>query len=112
MTEKQRMSPWDVLEGQKAPAPLSWSWFGAVRVERRLLPFEETHRLLHCHTHSLAKDSSYYLDPLPLPPEDIDPPKPVCIASSCNILFLSFITSSFYPKHPPISMITFHLYYL
>ncbi|XP_066905955.1 mediator of RNA polymerase II transcription subunit 12 isoform X3 [Halyomorpha halys] len=85
VTEKQRMSPWDVLEGQKAPAPLSWSWFGAVRVERRLLPFEETHRLLHCHTHSLMKDSSYYLDPLPLPPEDIDPPKPIILAGSGSL---------------------------
>ncbi|CAB0013481.1 unnamed protein product [Nesidiocoris tenuis] len=76
VTEKQRISPWDILEGLKNPAPLSWSWFGAVRMDRRLLPFEETHRLLQCHTHSLVKSPDHYLEPLPLPPEDIDPPKP------------------------------------
>lgn len=79
MSEKFRISPWDILEGQKNPTPLSWSWFGAIRVERRFLPFEETHRLLQCHTHSQVKSPEYYLEPLPLPPEDIDPPKPVCI---------------------------------
>uniref|UniRef100_A0A0A9YNL5 Mediator of RNA polymerase II transcription subunit 12 n=1 Tax=Lygus hesperus TaxID=30085 RepID=A0A0A9YNL5_LYGHE len=82
VTEKQRISPWDILEGQKNPAPLSWSWFGAVRIDRRLLPFEETHRLLQCHTHSLVKSPDHYLEPLPLPPEDIDPPKP-CTCVYC-----------------------------
>ncbi|XP_014240194.1 mediator of RNA polymerase II transcription subunit 12 isoform X2 [Cimex lectularius] len=82
VSEKQRINPWDILEGQKNLAPLSWPWFGAIRVERRLLPFEETHRLLQCHTHSLAKSSDFYLEPLPLPPEDIDPPKP-CTCVYC-----------------------------
>lgn len=81
MFEKQRVSPWDLLEGHKNPAPLSWSWFGAVRMERKPLWYEDTHRLLKYHTHSLLKSPAYFLDPPPLPPEDLDPPqeKPVSI---------------------------------
>lgn len=83
MFEKQRVSPWDLLEGHKNPAPLSWSWFGAVRMERKPLWYEDTHRLLKYHTHSLLKSPAYFLDPPPLPPEDLDPPqeKPVNIQS-------------------------------
>lgn len=79
MTEKQRVSAWDILEGHKNPVPLSWAWFGAVRLERKPLWYEENHRLLKYHTHSLVKPSSYFLEPLPLPPEDMEPPteKPV-----------------------------------
>jgi mediator of RNA polymerase II transcription subunit 12 len=79
-SEKQRISPWDLLEGHKNPAPLSWAWFGAVRLERKPLSYEDTHRLLKFHTHSLIKPASYFLEPPPLPQEDlIDPPaeKPV-----------------------------------
>jgi mediator of RNA polymerase II transcription subunit 12 len=73
--EKQRVSPWDLLEGQKNPAPLSWAWYAGVRIERKPLWFEDTHRLLRYHTHSLQKPASYFLEPPPLPPEDlIDPP--------------------------------------
>ncbi|RZF38411.1 hypothetical protein LSTR_LSTR006537 [Laodelphax striatellus] len=75
VSEKQRVSPWDVLEGSKNPAPLSWAWFGAVRMERKPLWYEENHRLLKYHTHSLVKPSSYFLEPIPLPPEDLDPPQ-------------------------------------
>lgn len=64
---------WDLLEGHKNPAPLSWAWVGAVKMERRPLAYEETHRLLKYHTHSLVKPSSYYYEPLPLPPEDLEP---------------------------------------
>lgn len=90
MSEKQRVPPWDLLEGHKNPAPLSWSWFGAVRIERRPLWYEENHRLLKYHTHSLTKSSSYFLEPLSLPPEDLDPPqeKPVSFmftfTQTCN----------------------------
>lgn len=79
--DKQRVSAWDLLEGHKNPAPLSWSWFSAVRVERKPLWYEENHRMLKFHTHSLVKSASYYLEPLPLPPEDLEPPqeKPVSI---------------------------------
>lgn len=73
MSDKQRVNVWDFLEGHKNPAPLSWAWFGAVKMERRPLAYEETHRLLKYHTHSLVKPSSYYYEPLPLPPEDLEP---------------------------------------
>ncbi|XP_058826167.1 mediator of RNA polymerase II transcription subunit 12 isoform X2 [Topomyia yanbarensis] len=73
LTDKQRVSVWDLLEGHKNPAPLSWAWFGAVKIERKPLAYEETHRLLKFHTHSLVKPSSYYYEPLPLPPEDLEP---------------------------------------
>ncbi|XP_050541697.1 mediator of RNA polymerase II transcription subunit 12 isoform X2 [Daktulosphaira vitifoliae] len=83
--DKQRVSSWDLLEGHKNPAPLSWSWFSAVRVERKPLWYEENHRMLKFHTHSLVKTSSYFLEPLPLPPEDLEPPqeKP-CPCVYCN----------------------------
>lgn len=73
MTDKQRVSNWDILEGMKNPAPLSWAWFGAVRLERKPLTCEDTHRLLKYHTHNMQKPSSHYLDPPPLPPEDLEP---------------------------------------
>ncbi|XP_053693573.1 mediator of RNA polymerase II transcription subunit 12 [Sabethes cyaneus] len=73
LADKQRVSVWDLLEGHKNPAPLSWAWFGAVKIERKPLAYEETHRLLKYHTHSLVKPSSYYYEPLPLPPEDLEP---------------------------------------
>lgn len=79
------MSNWDLLEGMKNPAPLSWAWFGAVRLERRPLACEDTHRLLKYHTHNLQRPASHYLDPPPLPPEDLEPvpDKPV---SACRVL--------------------------
>ncbi|XP_049822887.1 mediator of RNA polymerase II transcription subunit 12 isoform X3 [Aethina tumida] len=73
VTDKQRVITWDILEGMKNPAPLSWSWFGAVRLERKPLTCEDTHRLLKFHTHNLQKPLSHYLDPPPLPPEDLEP---------------------------------------
>lgn len=82
MTEKQRVSAWDILEVHKSnPCALQWGWFRAIRTERKPLWFEENHRLLKYHTHSLVKPSSYFLEPLPLPPEDMEPPmeKPVRI---------------------------------
>ncbi|KAL9908703.1 mediator complex subunit kohtalo isoform 2-T2 [Glossina fuscipes fuscipes] len=73
ISDKQRISVWDILEGHKNPAPLSWVWFGAVKLERKPLTYEEAHRNLKYHTHSLVKPSSYYYEALPLPPEDIEP---------------------------------------
>ncbi|KAK2719591.1 mediator of RNA polymerase II transcription subunit 12-like protein isoform X2 [Artemia franciscana] len=68
--EKHRLNPWDILEGHKTPAPLSLSWFGAVKVERRPLRYEEMHRLLKHHTHDQRKSCSHYLEPPPVPPEE------------------------------------------
>lgn len=65
------------MEGHKNPAPLPRAWFGAVRMERKIPRQEETHRILLWHTHSLQKPSSYYLDPLILPPEDLEPPQEI-----------------------------------
>lgn len=74
ITEKERVTMWDLLEGHKNPGPLLWSWFGAVKMERKPLTYEESHRLLKFHTHSLVKPSSYFYEPLQLPPEDVDEP--------------------------------------
>ena len=41
VSEKQKLSPWDILEGHKTPAPLSWTWFGAVKHERKPMRYEE-----------------------------------------------------------------------
>lgn len=70
MSTKQKVSPWDLFEGQKNPAPLSWAWFGTVRVDRKVIKYEEQHHLLLYHTHPMPKPRSYYLEPLPLPPEE------------------------------------------
>lgn len=70
--EKQRVSPWEIIECQRNPAPLSWAWFGAVKMERKTLRYEDTHRLLKFHTHGLVKEPSHYLEPVPLPQEEID----------------------------------------
>ena len=72
--EKQRVSPWDIMEGQKTPAPLSWAWFGAVRIERKPLRYQEAHRLLRHHTHIHQKAASYFLEHPILPPEEVEPP--------------------------------------
>ena len=71
--EKQKVLPWEILEGHKNPAPLSWAWFGAIRIERKPLWYQDAHRLLKFHTHNVTKPASYYLDPPPLPPEDLEP---------------------------------------
>lgn len=85
ISEKQKVPPWEILEGHKNPAPLSWSWFGAIRVERRPLWYQDAHRLLKFHTHNLTKPASYYLDPPPLPPEDLEPvPEKPCSCVYCN----------------------------
>lgn len=65
-------------------------------MERKPLWYEENHRLLKYHTHSLVKPSSYFLEPLPLPPEDMEPPmeKPVrsnIIYSLIRVIDLEFL---------------------
>ena len=72
--EKQRVSPWEVLEGHKTVAPLSWAWFGAVRIERKPLRHQEVQRILRHHTHSLQKPAAYFLEHPALPPEELEPP--------------------------------------
>lgn len=77
VSTKQKISPWDVFEGLKHSAPLSWGWFGTVRVDRKVTKFEEQQRFLLYHTHLKPKPCSYYLEPLPLPPEEEEPLTPV-----------------------------------
>ncbi|TMS17663.1 Mediator of RNA polymerase II transcription subunit 12 [Larimichthys crocea] len=77
VSTKQKISPWDVFEGLKYSAPLSWGWFGTVRVDRKVTKFEEQQRFLLYHTHLKPKPRSYYLEPLPLPPEEEEPLTPV-----------------------------------
>uniref|UniRef100_A0A8C4MGC5 Mediator complex subunit 12 n=1 Tax=Equus asinus asinus TaxID=83772 RepID=A0A8C4MGC5_EQUAS len=76
VSTKQKISPWDLFEGLKPSAPLSWGWFGTVRVDRRVARGEEQQRLLLYHTHLRPRPRAYYLEPLPLPPEDEEPPAP------------------------------------
>lgn len=64
-TEKHKVNSWDLLEGNsKNPAPLSWAWFGAVRMERRQMKYERGYQALKYHTHNLAKPKSYFYEPL------------------------------------------------
>lgn len=79
-TEKQKVNTWDLIEGNsKNPAPLSWAWFGAVKMERRPMKYERGFDLLKYHTHNLAKPRTFYYEPLvitvkepapTLPPDD------------------------------------------
>ena len=108
MADKQRVSVWDLLEGHKNPAPLSWAWFGAVKMERRPLAYEETHRLLKYHTHSLVKPSSYFYEPLPLPPEELEPlpsEKPVKIEMPIISVNTNKINYYFHPATIPIGSV-------
>ncbi|MGH0165053.1 UNVERIFIED_CONTAM: hypothetical protein FKN15_004543 [Acipenser sinensis] len=77
---KQKVSPWDLFEGHKNPAPLSWSWFGTVRVDRKVTKYEEQHHLLLSHSHPKPKPHSYYLEPLPLPPEEEEEGEPAIVS--------------------------------
>lgn len=91
VSDKQRVSSWDLLEGMKNPVPLSWTWFGAVRLERRPLACEDTHRLLKYHTHNLQRPASHYLDPPPLPPEDLEPVPDKPVSACCVAWFGMFV---------------------
>jgi len=73
IAKKERVSPWEILEGHKNLAPLNLAWFGAVRIERKPLKFEEQHRLLLYHTHATKRPANYYLEPPQLPPEILEP---------------------------------------
>ena len=47
----KEISPWEILEGVKNSGPLMLSWFGAVRMKRKPLWFEEQRHLVRFHTH-------------------------------------------------------------
>jgi mediator of RNA polymerase II transcription subunit 12 len=44
VAKKEKISPWEVIEGFKYPPSLSWQFFGAVRLEKKPLKYEEHHR--------------------------------------------------------------------
>lgn len=44
ISRKERVSPWEILEGHKNPAPLNLSWFGAVKLEKKQLKYEEQNK--------------------------------------------------------------------
>ncbi|XP_054168464.1 mediator of RNA polymerase II transcription subunit 12-like protein isoform X2 [Oppia nitens] len=73
VADKQKVSPWDLMEGHKNPSPLSWTWFGAIRIERKPLRGEENIYLMARHSHTIRKPLSFYLEPPPIPPEDVEP---------------------------------------
>jgi len=72
--DKQKISPWDLLEGHKNPAPLSWSWFGAIKYERKPMKYEEIfHELKYANFSHIEKPNEYYLEAPPLPQEELEP---------------------------------------
>lgn len=60
------------MEGHKNPSPLSWAWFGAVRIERKPLRYEQDFRRLLHHTHPRRRPLSYFLNPAPDKEDDQD----------------------------------------
>ena len=73
LSEKVKISPWDILEGFKNPAPLSWAWFGSVKHDRKPLRMEEAFaELKYVNTASVEKKKEYFLEPPPLPQEDLE----------------------------------------
>lgn len=86
VSEKQRLSPWELLEGHKNPAPLSWTWFGALKIERKPMRTEENFVLMARHNHSIRKPTSFYLEAPPLPPEDEPAPPPPPILTQQTVM--------------------------
>ena len=76
VAEKKSVSPWDLIEGSKNPAPLCWTWFGVVKYDRKPLTSEQLVNSLQWHTHSLKRPTSYFLEPPPIPPEMEPAPAP------------------------------------
>ena len=59
LSEKVKISPWDILEGFKNPAPLSWAWFGSVKHDRKPLRMEEAFaELKYVNTASVERNRS------------------------------------------------------
>ena len=74
----KEISPWEILEGVKNSGPLMLSWFGAVRMKRKPLWFEEQRNLVRFHTHQ--NQSQNFISnshTVKLPTEETVPPLPV-----------------------------------
>lgn len=83
--DTREISPWDILEGVKYGGPLMLSWFGAVRMKRKPLKYEEQRKLVSLHSHqNRFKDmmyKPYYVslpDPTPQTNPFADTPEIVC----------------------------------
>lgn len=102
VSEKQKLSPWDLLEGHKNPAPLGWTWFGAMRIERKPMRMEENFCLMARHNHSIRKPTSYYLEAPPLPPEeDPAPVPPPLMPNPASMQSLPFTNATIGPTNGP-----------
>ncbi|CAG0888090.1 unnamed protein product [Cyprideis torosa] len=100
VVERQRLLPMEVIGGLRNPAPIAWSWFSAIKTERKPLKCQDNHRLLLYHTHDMSKSEEYYLEPPPLPSEDLlDTP----IQEKVSTPFSQFASAAAsYPPSMPI----------
>ncbi|XP_012937095.1 mediator of RNA polymerase II transcription subunit 12-like protein [Aplysia californica] len=73
VAQKVPFNAWEIIEGHKNIPPIPWSFFGAVRMEKKALKYEDQKRIDLYHTHTLRKPLSYFLEPPVLPPEDLEP---------------------------------------
>ncbi|XP_039264438.2 mediator of RNA polymerase II transcription subunit 12-like isoform X1 [Styela clava] len=78
VASKQKITPWDIIEGLKISAPLSLPWYGAAKTERKELPYLIQQRLMMFHSHEEWQvPLEEYLKPPELPPEEEEkPPTP------------------------------------
>lgn len=44
VAQKVAFNPWEIIEGHKNMPPIPWSYFGAVRMEKKPLKYEEQKR--------------------------------------------------------------------
>lgn len=51
MNDIKEISPWDLIEGVRTSSTLSLSFYGAARVERKPLKYEEQFQLVQMHSH-------------------------------------------------------------
>ena len=63
-TSKQKLNPWEIIEGLKYPAPLCLAWFGARKTERKLMRYAEKRLHLFHHEHG---NKRWVFDVMPYP---------------------------------------------
>ncbi len=80
MLDTKEISPWELLDSVRNSGPLMLSWFGAVRMKRKPLKYDEQRKLIRFHTHqnylqaSMNRMHSVSLPDLtPIPEEDKSP---------------------------------------
>ncbi|XP_055337250.1 mediator of RNA polymerase II transcription subunit 12-like protein [Paramacrobiotus metropolitanus] len=96
---KVKLNPWEVLEGFRNPFPMSWSFFRAIRTERKLLSSELQYRVAIWHTHPSPRPLEYYLESPHVPvEEDMPAPEKMVVDEPANSETTSIDTSS--PRSP------------